>query len=260
MKKNCSNCEFNFDGKCTGHSPIYKYGEMITDDTTLCDRWGANIEYFEYETQSAPRFLRDAFNDCHISYSAFSKQFHDFLEGTPIPIDFFEAIKFIYGISMVDIAVVANVSFGVVYRAKAKGFTKKRAEQISGALCVPESLLYNTSTENFEQLEKCKQEFFAKPGIEELLESMPDWKMELAQNISANLIHCPIHIAKVVARVDKLYWNKAFSMDEFTKSEQILINYITRKTNKYEPVHNLEYFLDIATNPHIRECMPSKEY
>lgn len=255
MDKNCSNCEFNFGGNCAGYSTVYKYGEPITDDTLYCDRWSAGLEYFEYETQRAPRFLRDAFNDCRITYSTFSNQFHDFLNGNPIPIDFFEAIKYIYKISMVDIAVIANVSFGVVYRAKTKGFTKKRAEQISRVLCVPEKLLYNTSTSDFECLERCKQEFFAKPGIEKLLESMPDWKMELARDISANYFRCPIHVAKIIARVDKLYWDIAFDREDFTESELFLIDYVTRKATKHNSLHKLEYFIDIASNPHLRKIV-----
>lgn len=153
---------------------------------------------------------------------------------------------------MVDIAVLLGVTYGVVYRAKTKGFAKKRLAQFATGLCIPERLLLNTTTEDFEELRKCKDTFFAQPNINAVLESMPDWKMKLAQEISSVYVHCPIHIAKTIARVDNLYWSKAFSMDEYTESERVFINYIARGTKQQKPVHNLEYFLDIAGSPHMR--------
>ena len=114
MKKECSNCEFNLGGICAGSGSVYKYGEKIIDDTQYCDCWGASLGYYEEETKNAPRFLRDAYHDCRLSYSEFSRQYDDYLSGKAVPIDIFEAIKHVYGISMVDIAVVLNVSYGVV--------------------------------------------------------------------------------------------------------------------------------------------------
>lgn len=252
MKKQCSNCEFNFSGTCAGHGDVYQYGETISDDTKYCDSWGASLEYYENQTATAPRFLRDAHNDCRISYHEFSKYVDDVEFGKPVSINIFDAVKHIYGISMVDIAVLLGVTYGVVYRAKTKGFAKKRLTQFAAGLCIPERLLINTTTEDFEELRNCKDAFFEQPNINAVLESMPDWKMKLAQEISSVYVHCPIHIAKTIARVDNLYWDKAFSMDEYTESERVFINYIARGTKQQKPVHNLEYFLDIAGSPHMR--------
>ena len=77
MKKQCSNCEFNFGGFCAGHGDVYQYGETISDDTKCCDSWGASLEYYVNQTTTAPRFLRDAHNDCRISYHEFSKYVDD---------------------------------------------------------------------------------------------------------------------------------------------------------------------------------------
>ena len=77
MKKQCSNCEFNFGGTCAGHGDVYQYGETISDDTKCCDSWGASLEYYVNQTTTAPRFLRDAHNDCRISYHEFSKYVDD---------------------------------------------------------------------------------------------------------------------------------------------------------------------------------------
>ena len=248
MEKQCRNCEFNFDGICAGHDNIYNYGETITDDTKCCDSWSESIEYFSNNIATAPRFLRDENISFRISYSEFSKKVEDFRDGKSVPISIFDAVKYVYGISMVDIAVVLGVTYGVVYRAKTKGFAKKRITQFANGLCVPEKFLFNISTNDFEELSRCRDEFFSKPNVAELLESMPDWKMKLAAEISSFYVHCPIHIAKSIARVDCLYWNKSFSMEGYTESEKVFINYIM----KHKAVHNLEYFLDISCNPHMR--------
>lgn len=251
MRKDCSTCEFNFEGICAGSGNVYQYGEPITDDTKCCDDWGASFEYFKHQTTAAPRFLRDAYNGCHISYQDFSRLVDDYNGGQPVSINIFDAIKCVYGISMVDIAVVLGVSFGVVYRAKTKGFAKKRIAQFADGLCMPERLLLNTSTNDFAELTKCKEKFFAKPNIDAILASMPDWKMQLAREISAAYVHCPIHTAKILARVDHLYWDKGVSLDEYTQSERAFIMYIAKGTKKNQPVHHLEYFLDIACQPHM---------
>lgn len=252
MNKQCSNCEFNFGGTCAGHGDVYQYGEVISDDTKCCDSWGASLEYYVHQTTTAPRFLRDAYNDCRISFSELSKYINDFESGKPVAINIFDAVKYIYGISMVDIAVLLGVTYGVVYRAKTKGFAKKRITQFAAGLCIPEKLLLSTTTDDFEELRKCKGAFFAQPNINEVLESMPDWKMKLAQEISSVYVHCPIHVAKSLARVDNLYWNNTFSVDEYTESERVFIDYIARGTKKQKPIHNLEYSLDIACSPHMR--------
>ncbi len=258
MKKECSTCEFNFGGICTGHGDIYQYGETIADATKCCIGWSGSLEYFEQRIATAPRYLRDEYNDCRISYQEFSKLVDDFEDGKPVPINIFDAIKYIYGISMVDIAVLLGVTYGVVYRAKTKGFAKKRIAQFADSLCIPKELLLNVTTNDFEQLLKCKEDFFNKPNINEILDAMPDWKLHLAQEISSIYVHCPIHIAKIIAKVDHLYWNNTFSMAGYTESEQVFITYIARETKNNKPIHNLEYFLDIACSPHMRTKMLRK--
>ena len=96
MNKQCSNCEFNFGGICVGHGDVYQYGEVISDDTKYCDSWGASLEYYMNQTTSAPRFLRDAHNDCRISYHEFSKYVDDAESGKPVAINIFDAVKHIY--------------------------------------------------------------------------------------------------------------------------------------------------------------------
>ncbi len=254
MEKNCSNCEFNFDGICAGNSDIYKYGEKITDVTKHCDNWGASLEYFTYETMNAPRFLREKLNECSIDYSEFSAQVDDYAAGKEIPINFFDAVKFIYGISMVDLAVIMNVSFGVVYRAKVQGIPQKRISQFAGALCVEPDVLSIKTTAVFENLRESKNVFFSQANIQSQLTKLPDWKQKLANVICSDL-HCPIHIAKDIARIDKLYWDAKMPMDDFTDSEKVLIKYIVHHNKYRKQAVSLEYSLDRACLPHIHISM-----
>lgn len=259
MKKDCSTCEFNFEGICAGHGDVYQYGEKITNDTKCCNGWSENFEYFQHKIATAPRFLRDFYNDYHISYQEFSKLVDDYNAGIPVTINIFDAIKYIYGISMVDIAVILNTTYGVVYRAKTQGIAKKRITQFANGLCIPERLLLNVTTDDFKELTRCKDEFFSNQNINKLLISMPNWKDRLAQEISAAYVHCPIHIAKSLARVDHLYWDEEVPLDEYTESERAFISYIARETKKYEAAHHLEYFLDIACRPHMKIRILQKE-
>ena len=48
-------------------------------------------------------------------------------------------------------------------------------------------------------------------------------------------------------------------MDGYTESERVFISYVSRETKKHEPIHHLEYFLDIACSPHIQTRAMLKE-
>lgn len=251
LEKQCKTCEFNFNGVCVGHGDTYKHGDKIIDETKSCNDWGASVDYFTYTIVNAPRFLREPLIDCKIQYSEFLKLLDNYFKSDGISINFFDAVKYIYGISMVDIAVLLNVSFGVVYRAKTRGIPAKRLKQFSEILCVPPELLTSTSTHDFDKLQKGKKAFFSRPNIEQRLTAMPEWKKKLAHELSSVYLNCPLHIAKELARIDKIYWTKEMSLEGLTGSEEKMITFITRRSKKHQPVINLEYSLDIACKPHV---------
>ena len=234
MKKNCNNCEFNFGGICAGHGDVYKYGETILDDTKCCGDWGASFDYYCDETANAPRFLREALNDCSLSYDNFSKQCDAYSAGKNIPINLFDAVKFIYGLSMVDIAVLMNVSFGVVYSAKVKGIPNKRIKKFSDALCIAPEMLFDGTTAIFPSLREGKNKFFAQSNIKEKLTSMPEWKKNLSEAIRSKYVYSPIHLEKDFTRVDKFYWEAEMKMDDFTESEISIINYIKKRVANHK--------------------------
>jgi len=251
LKKNCSTCEFNFNGICAGSGSTYQYGEEITDDTKTCEGWSADLDFFIEDITCAPRFLREQFNECKISYDEFTTQSEQFAEGKAIPINIFDAIKYIYGISMVDIATLLNVSFGVVYRAKTKGVPQKRVKQFAEVLCIDSELLKSNSTEDFNKLYEAREVFFNQEQIEQRMNLMPDWKKELAYSISNVYLKCPINLSKRFARVDKFYWTSKMKLGDFTESEKQLINYIVSH-NRQGKVCEIEYSLDIGGRPHMR--------
>lgn len=255
--KECSNCEFNFDGVCAGYGNLYDYGEKITDDTKCCDNWNPNLNYFSYEIYNAPRFLREAYHDCSISYLEFSSLLDDYVDGKSISINIFDAIKLVYGISMVDIAVLLDVTFGVVYRAKTKGFANKRIKQFSSGLFIDSDILINCTTSKIEKIRESNKLFWSQSNISEKLNTFPDWENELARTISYYL-KCPINFARDFTRVDKLYWNADMPLDDFTESEKKMINYIVKHNSKKQ-VCDIDYFLDIACQPHLKIMMFDKD-
>lgn len=252
LKKQCKTCEFNFDGICAGGGDLYEYGSQIIDDSQLCDAWSADLDYYTYETTTAPRFLREQLNDCSISYAKFSTMYDKYFQGEAIPINIFDAVKFIYGISMVDIAVLMDVTFGVVYRAKSCGIPAKRLSQFSDVLGLSQDLLMSITTGDFAKLQESKDKFWAQPNIQSRLNSMPRWKENLAYEISSFYLHCPLHLARDFARIDKFYWSSSMNIDNFTDSEKNMIGFLTRKSKKHKPALEIDYSLDIACNPHMR--------
>ena len=246
MKKSCKNCEFNFDGICVGNSHIYKHGEKIQDETQDYNCWSPDVNYFLDANKNLPRFLREERNAGH----PFFARYEDYSAGNPVEINFFDAVKYVYGVSMVDIAVLMNVTFGVVHRAKLQGIPQKRVKQFCDVLCITPELLNINTTAVFEELEKSKVGFFKQDGIQQKLSAMPDWKEELARTISGDILNCPIHIAKELTRVDKFDWEDGVSMDEYTESEKMFIEYACKHTSKQ--LIGIEYQLDRGCIPHYR--------
>lgn len=247
LKHQCSNCEFNFDGVCAGGG--LTYGQKIADASKCCEEWSANQEYFAYESLVAPRFLREKFHDCSLSYAEFSAQHDDFREGRAVPINIFDAIKYVYGLSIVDIAVLTDVTYGVVYQAKTKRIPKKRIQQFCNALCITEDGLLTNSTSVFNELRKGKELLVGQGKLTERLSRTPDWMQYIADYICNECLHCPVHLAKEFARIDRMYWEQGVNIDEYTGSEKALIAYLSKRNKS---IRSIEYFLDMAGVPHIK--------
>lgn len=246
LKHQCSNCEFNFKGVCAGSS--VSYGQKIVVDTQCCEDWSANLEYFTCECASAPRFLREKYHDCYLTYSDFSKQYSDFREGVEVPINIFDAIKYVYGLSMVDVAVLTDVTYCVVFQAKTKRIPKKRIRQFCDILCISEDTLMSDTTAVFDELRKGSAALFTQDDVADRLSAIPDWKQKIINFISDSFLHCSNYLAREFARIDKLYWTTDMPMDEYTDSEKAFIQYCLKQ---YRNVSQIEYALDMTGLPHI---------
>lgn len=248
--KQCKTCEFNFSGTCAGHGNTYKYGEVITDDTLSCDDWGVDLDYFTEITKNAPWYIREPYQDYKIDYSTFEKLLEADVAGEAIEVNIYDVIREIYGLSLVDLAVLLDVTFGVMYRARSVGTPVKRLKKFSQMLCIPAELFKKVTTHDFEQIQKCKVEFEQSINIEAVLKNTPEWKQELIRQVT-NYLHCPIHQAKEIARVDKLNWQMD-SNDILNNSEKLLVECVSKAAKKEkQTLTSLEYSLDIATLPHF---------
>lgn len=248
--KQCKTCEFNSSGTCTGHGNTYGYGDTIADDSLSCNNWGADVNYFTEITTHAPWYIREPYQDSKIDYPTFIKLLEDDTDGKAIKVNIFDAIKRIYGLSLVDLAVILNVSFGVMYRARSIGTPAKRIKSFSQTLCIPAEFFSEVTTHDFSTIEQCKVEFEKKTNINATLKKCPEWKNELARHI-ANAFHCPIHIAREIARVDKLNWEKGAN-DLLSPSEKMLIDCLTKTASKAkQTLIAVEYSVDIASMPHF---------
>lgn len=121
-------------------------------------------------------------------------------------------------------------------------------------------MLVTTTTQDFDKLRQAREAFFACPNIEQHLNAMPEWKQALARDISSIYFHCPIHIAKELARVEKIYWTAQMPKDGLTTSEEKMISVITRNNKNQQPVIGLDYSLDISCMPYMRTMMNSSKY
>lgn len=228
----------------------YKYGDTITDDSLSCDDWGANLNYFTEITTCAPWYIREQYQDHRIDYPTFVELLDADSAGKAIKVNIFDAIKRIYGLSLVDLAVILNVSFGVMYRARSVGTPAKRLKNFSQTLCIPAEFFSETTTHDFPKIEQCKIEFEKQTDVNTALKVCPKWKTELARQV-ANTIRCPIHIAKEIARVDKLNWQKGMD-DELSPSEKMLIDCVSKAASKAkQTLMAVEYSIDIASMPHF---------
>ncbi|MFR7880590.1 MAG: hypothetical protein ACLU5J_03265 [Christensenellales bacterium] len=100
---------------------LYKYGEAIINDTLYCDDWSASFDYFSEITKNAPWYIKEPYQDCKIDYQTFEKLLEADAKDEAIDVNIYDAIREIYGLSLVDLAVLLNVTFGVMHRARSMG-------------------------------------------------------------------------------------------------------------------------------------------
>ncbi|NCB42201.1 MAG: hypothetical protein EOM59_06235 [Clostridia bacterium] len=250
ITKQCRTCEFNDSGTCRGHGNTYRYGEIIADDSIGCDSWGENQKHFTEITTKAPWYIREPYADYKIYYPRFLELVEADGKGQAIEVNIFDAIRKIYSLSLVDLAVILDVSFGVMYKARSVGVPNKRLHKFSQTLCIPASFFQMFTTHNFEELKMCKNEFEKLEDVDYILQKAPEWKEKMTVEV-ANYLHCPIHIAREISRVDKLIWKKEYT-DALNGGEKALIDFVSKTGKKSkQSLLSLDYKLDIGCHPNI---------
>ena len=248
LLKQCQTCEFYVSEECTEGGSMHDY-DKNQDNNFECDDWEANIEYFSEIQRNAPWYIREQYLEHNVNYSNMLELIESDAKGDAIEINIYDAIRKIYGLSLVDLAVILDVNFGVMYRSRSVGTSTKRLNYFSQMLCIPIEFFKLFTTHNFNELETCLVLFKKQTDILESLKKTPDWKQALIKEIIC-CFRCPIHIAKEIARVDKLYWEDGMNYT-LNSSEKIFVNFLIKSKCKAKKIKTLKYSLDITCHLHV---------
>lgn len=256
--RQCRTCKFNFSGTCAcGDNDTHKYGDEIKNDNDCCEGWNVSFEYFTEITSNLPWYARESYLEGKISFSAVIDMLEADARGEAVEVNIFDVIKKIYDLSLVDLAIILNVSFGVMHRARRLGVPQKRIKKFSETLCIPIELFDKSTTADFDKIEKCKIEFYDKLENGAFEKNIPDWKKDLDIDVS-NILRCPIHISRDIAFIDKLYWQT--NNNELNSNEQLLIDFLSKQAKKENrELVKVEYYLDLSTGIHLNFGMKNIE-
>ncbi|NFO48592.1 hypothetical protein FDB40_17200 [Clostridium botulinum] len=249
LEQICKTCEFNFSGVCAGHGGLYAYGEKISNFSKECECWNADVSYYTKLIKEASWYIREPYNNCKIDYDTFISLIDRDYKGEPIEVNIYSAIENIYGLNVIKLATVLDVSVGVITYAKNRGTTKKRIKDFSEILKIPQEYFERCTNKDFEKLRECKLKF-DNSKIEIKLESKKSIKKAI--RLIAFCLECNIERAAEFAGISKIEWSANSNLDEFNQSERKMINYILNK-KKIEGIRLSEftYFFDGNSNPRL---------
>lgn len=162
--KNCTTCEFNFNGFCSGGSDTYRYDGKINKIINNCKQWRINLEHFCELQKNAPWYIVDKFTWHKISFNEFMDLAQKEYSNQKIDINIYDAIEKIYKISTTQLANILEVTYGVITYARQRGTPKKRVSSFSCKLSIPEDFFYTFTNKDIPKLEECYNEFIHKKG------------------------------------------------------------------------------------------------
>lgn len=194
----------------------------------------------------SPWYIRDSYLDLRISLAEALEQIEEDEDGIAIKINIYDAIKHIYGLSLVDLADFFDVSFGVMFHARYNGTCQKRLKQFSNKLCIPPHFFDSLTTHDLEQLEKCKEHFYdSHKDLSKI--SVPEWHEQLTHEIM-KYFKCPIDVARKISHIDRLIWQPSFGTT-YNEYELALINWTKKQAKKEKrDLSTIEYKLDKGAN------------
>lgn len=233
-------------GRCL---PVWR---KITDDSKGCDDWGADVKYYTEITENAPWYIREDYNDCKISYGEFLKRIDDDDNGIPIKVNLYDAVEKIYGISRVELAEILNVSLGVVNYARNQGTVAKRVVDFSMKLFIPVKFFSQITTNDFKELEKCKDEFFSQGNPRAARDKNMKWKREKFLPMVQEFLNCSCEMAEKYYVITHLEWTKNAKMDNHNELEREFIDFVVRThRNKGYELSSFEYQIDKIGRPKL---------
>lgn len=259
IKRQCKKCKFNNYGKCSEKS--YPYGdskEIISDNRKNCFNWKPNEALNNKIMNQAPWYLKEALKYDKIIYEEFLDLVDKDGKNEPIPINIYDAIRKVYGYSLVNIALLMEVSFGVMYRARSVKTPTKRIKKLAELLCIPEEFFTEFTSLNLNELEKSKASFIIKAKTMKFPEEVPNWFNNLVGEI-CTLLGCSASVAREIAQVDRLKWAEGEVLS-INKYEKAIFDYTNEKAIKLnKSMATIKYSIDIGAHPHFKATFEDKK-
>ena len=195
----------------------------------------------------SPWYIRDSYLDLRISFTEALEQIEAVKDGVAITVNIYDAIKHIYGLSLVDLAVIFDVSYGVMFHARYNGTCQKRLKQFSNTLCILPHFFDSLTTHDLKQLEKCKEHFYdSHKDLSKII--TPEWHERLTREIM-KYFKCPIDVARKISHIDRLIWQPTCGT-AYNEYELALINWTKKQAEKENrDLSTIEYKLDKGANP-----------
>lgn len=243
--RQCETCEFYGIQIVDGIETLSNCGAAFIDGNLECNEWGASLEYYSEITDNAPWYIRKYYNDNEIYYDEFLKRIDDDETGKPVPVNIYDAILEIYGITMIELAELLNVTVNVVLYAKSRGTVAKRVTHFSQVLCIPVEYFNQFSSHKFDELEKCKEDFYSNGDPLKTRETKMKWKEEKLIPRISDCLSCNYQFARKFYTISELSWSKGADNCNYSDVEQDLIKYIRhfkREMGYY--ISDIEYKID----------------
>ena len=143
LDKDCTTCEFNFDGICTGSSK--SYGKKLKNIVINCDNWGASSDYFGVIMKEIPWYIKEPFDSCKISYRELIEYIDKDYKREPFDINLYRLIEEVLNIDIFKLADILGVKVTVIGYAMRRGTPSKRTEEFSIKLGLPSKYFMKTT-------------------------------------------------------------------------------------------------------------------
>lgn len=216
-----------------------------------CLGWMESKNYFNEVCNSASWYVKIQCDKKKLSFSELTDLINKDEKNKKIDINIYDAIFEIYDLNFVQLSELLGVKIGVIARAYYKFTTPKRVVEFSNKLCLPIEFFDTISTENLEEIEKCKKDFLSRNTLNTVNTKNLEWKEKLIDEI-INLLNCSKDDAIKLLQLSNFKWNDAINITSLKEEELILLKLVNERENNGQLV-SLEYKINFAGKP-ILSC------